>query len=241
MNTTSNTLLRDHIAGIARGNHAAGRSGPGWTLGRQWRIWPMALLLPLLAVWCGGCQTSPPQLKGGVEQRDPGTASYATNVLQEGDTISITFESFTNFSAIQKITLDGMLNLKSVNPLKAAGKTPEQLQAELAGVYKSQAEGDVITVKLVAATTSVYISGAVYRPGKVLLERPMTVLEAIMEAGGYDPDKAKLSDVAVLRIESGRQRRYPVDLKQVLDGDETRPFYLRPFDIVHVPQKKFNW
>ena len=69
----------------------------------------------------------------------------------------------------------------------------------------------------------------------------MTALEAVMEAGGFDPTRAKLSQASVLRIENGRQKAYHVNLERVLEGEEETPFYLRPFDIVHVPSKTFNF
>ena len=171
----------------------------------------------------------------------PGPADYATNLLQEGDVVSIGFDVYTNFNTLQKISLDGLLNLESVAPVKAAGKTVLELQTVLTNLYRPKIKDDVITVKLVSSANSVYISGAVVRPGKIPLERPMTALEAIMEAGGYDPNRAKLSEVTVLRVEAGRQKAYHLNLRQVIQGQDEEPFYLKPFDIVHVPTKTFNY
>lgn len=173
-------------------------------------------------------------------EKVPDTHS-ATNVLQEGDLISITFQYSTNFNTTQKVPLDGLLNLETVGPVKAAGKTPEQLQAELARLYRPQTKDDVITVKLMAGSSGVYVSGAVFHPGRIPMERPLTAMEAVMEAGGFDPNRAKLSAVTVVRIEDGRQRVFHLDLKRVLQGRGETPFYLKPFDIVHVPTKTFNF
>jgi protein involved in polysaccharide export with SLBB domain len=74
-----------------------------------------------------------------------------------------------------------------------------------------------------------------------VMERPMTALEAVMEAGGFDPTRAKLAQASVLRIENGKQKAYHINLQKVLEGEEETPFYLRPFDIVHVPSKTFNF
>ena len=164
-----------------------------------------------------------------------------TNVLQEGDLVGITFQYSTNFNASQKIPLDGLLNLEGIPPVKASGKTPVQLQTELARLYKPQIKDDVVTVKLLAGSTGVYVAGAVFHPGRIPMERPMTAFEAIMEAGGFDPNRAKLSAVTVLRIEGGRQKAFHLDLKRVLRGEEQSPFYLKPFDIVQVPTKTFNF
>jgi polysaccharide export outer membrane protein len=167
--------------------------------------------------------------------------AYATNIVQEGDLVSITFQYSTNFNSVQKVALDGMLSLDKVGQVKAAGGTVTQLQEELVRRYKPYTKQDFITVKLAAAQTSVYVTGAVVRPGKVAMERPMTALEAIMEAGGFDPFRAKIREVVVLRLESGVQRAHRVNIKRAMRGDDGKPFYLQPFDIVHVPTKLINF
>jgi polysaccharide biosynthesis/export protein len=204
-----------------------------------WRSCQHVLVLTVLIGLVTGCRS--PVSSSEPAPLNPGMANYATNLLQEGDTVAITFQYSTNFNAIQKITLDGVLNLEAVGAVKAAGKTPIELQAELARLYKPQVKDDIITVKLLAAAASVYVGGAVNRPGKIPMERPLTAMEAIMEAGGYDLSRAKLSAVTVLRIESGHQRTYHLNLKKALRGDTDEPFYLKPFDIVHVPGKTINF
>ena len=155
--------------------------------------------------------------------------------------MSISFQYSTNFNVVQKITLDGMLNLETVGPVKAAGRTVMELQTELARIYKPQVKDDVVTVKVIASADGIYLSGAVIRPGKIPMERPMTALEAIMEAGGFDPNRANLTQVIVLRLEQGKQKSYLLNLKRALRGQDEDPFYLKPFDIIHVPTKTFNF
>src|SRR5215471_6109096 len=219
-----------------------------WNMGKQnvFRIATnlgglMLLSLVLVStVWICGCQTSEGKFTD-IFNPNPRVSNYATNNLLEGDVINITFQYSTNFNTLQKIGLAGSINLETVGEVKAAGKTPLQLQAELARLYKPQVKDDVITVKTVNAASSIYISGAVVRPGKVPFDRPMTVLEGIMEAGGFDLTRAKLSDVRVVRVENGQQKIYHLNVKDVLRGDEQTPFYLKPFDVVHVPLKTFNF
>jgi polysaccharide export outer membrane protein len=191
--------------------------------------------LLVLSATLAGCQTSPKT------EGYPGAAVYATNNLLEGDVISITFQYSTNFNTVQKIGLDGTLNLQGVGLVPAAWKTPVQLQNVLTDLYKGQVKDDPITIKIVVAESAIYVAGAVTRPGKIPLERPMTVLEAIMEAGGYDPYRADLSNVLVLRVEDGRQKNYRVNLKRVLRGEEDMPFYLKPFDVIQVATKTFTF
>jgi len=170
-----------------------------------------------------------------------GTVDYSTNLLHEGDVVDINFQYSTNFNTVQKINLDGELNLSSVGTVKASGRTVMGLQNEITRLYKPQVKDDVITVKLISSGATVSVGGSVLRPGPVELNRPLTVLEAVMGAGGFDTSRAKLSDVKVLRIKNGRQSVYTVNLKRVLNGRETQPFYLEPFDIIYVPTKTFNY
>ena len=76
-------------------------------------------------------------------------------------------------------------------------------------------------------------------PGKLMAERPISVLEAVMEAGGFDNAKANMRRVVVLRNEEGQLKHYTLNLKRVLDGKSKQLFYLRPSDIVYVPEKVF--
>jgi polysaccharide export outer membrane protein len=218
-----------------------------------WR-WLTAALV-LLVVWlAAGCQSSQPVFPMdpyGAQAVNPATtalapldartASNATNWLAEGDVVSITFQYSTNYNVVQKIALDGMLNLETVGPVKAAGRSVVELQTELARIYKPQIKDDVVAVKLLSSADSVYVSGAVIRPGKIPMERPMTVLEAVMEAGGFDPNRANLSGVIVLRLENGKQKSHILNLRRALRGRGEEPFYLKPFDIIYVPTKTFNF
>lgn len=186
-----------------------------------------------------GCATSPTTSPD--QTADAGAPAYVSDVLREGDVISILCEPVTNINTTVKVPLNGMLDLPFIGQVKATGKTTQQLQDELLALYKDQVRAEVITVTLVQASASVYISGAVLQPGKVPLDRPMTVMEAVMEAGGFDPVRARLSKVTVLRIEGGQQVTYRLDLNKVLKGEEKQVFYLKPFDVVNVPAKVFNW
>ncbi|HXA44812.1 MAG TPA: polysaccharide biosynthesis/export family protein [Candidatus Angelobacter sp.] len=203
------------------------------------------MAIAAIAVFVAGCETSEESMNAAMAESSANsraqTRDYSTNLLQEGDIVAITFRYSTNFNTIQKISLDGTLNLDVAGEVKASDKTVLQLQDELTKLYQSEATNDPITVKVMTAEAAVYVTGAVTRPGKIPLEHPMTVLEAIMEASGSDPLEANLSNVLVLRVENGQQRTYHVNVQRVLDGKDTTVFYLKPFDIVRVPIKVFNY
>ena len=223
--------------------HPTDRSQPA-TPGTPSIIIYLALFSACLLV-ATGCQQAQPVYTelspaGAMET----AATQSTNItgrLHEGDTVKIAFEGDTNMTTVVKLQLDGLINAPLVGDVKAAGRTVEELQADLMQRYKPYLKVNEITVTLVSSAAGVYVSGAVLRPGRIPMDRPLTVLDAIMEAGGFDNTRAKPSAVTVLRIENGKQQHYKVNLKRVMSGDDPNPFYLKPFDIVHVPEKTFNF
>ena len=128
-----------------------------------------------------------------------------------------------------------------VGSVKFADKTSVEVQAELLKLYEPQLKITEITVSLLTPASCIYVNGAVLRAGKLAYDRSMTVLEAVMEAGGYDPKRAKLKEVMVFRVENGVQMSYKLDLKRMLAGGDSGVFHLQPFDIIYIPEKTFNF
>jgi hypothetical protein len=46
--------------------------------------------------------------------------------------------------------------------------------------------------------------------------------------------------VVVIRQEGNQTRNYTLNLKLIMDGKSSDPFYLKPADIIYVPEK-FSW
>src|SRR5262245_18430178 len=198
---------------------------------------PLIIAVLATAALLGGCQQPKPS------KRSPTAAAALPQGpmrLQEGDVIRVTCEAETNLNTTARVQLDGSISLPWLQNIKDVGKTPDELQAELTQLYMPLVKANQLTVALAAAAASVYVSGAVLRPGRIPMERPLTVLDVIMEAGGFDYNRAKLSDVKVFRVENGSQQQYRLDLKRTMKGEDSSLFYLKPFDTVHVPEKIFN-
>ena len=51
----------------------------------------------------------------------------------------------------------------------------------------------------------------------------------------------ELFHVSVLRVDGDSQRIYWLNLNRVMSGEDPNPFYLKPFDVVRVPTKTFNF
>ena len=200
------------------------------------------LCLLLLALFtAAGCKSAGPKAVGSPDDLTSGT--IATNLMQlrEGDVLRIVFENVTNLNTVVTIPLDGSISLQLVGQTKVIGKTVPELQTNLVALYEPHIKSTEITVTRVSSAASYTVGGAVARPGKLPLERPLTVLEAIMEAGGLVTARAKVSDVSVFRIENGKRINYQFNLKKALRGEEPSLFYIKPFDVIYVPEKTFNF
>ncbi len=161
-------------------------------------------------------------------------------VLREGDVLKITFPGAPNLNDSQQIRRDGKIALSMVGEVVAAGLTPADLEKEILKLYSSQLVTKEVTVTVTSSSFPIFVTGAVIRPGKILSDHPITALEAIMEAGGFDYTKADLGHVRVVRTEKAGTKNYTLNLKEALQAKQSTPFYLKPSDIVYVPEK-FSW
>jgi polysaccharide biosynthesis/export protein len=204
-----------------------------------------AAMLPLALVAAGllaGCATESFSKNDALvaQAAKAGVMAAKTNELmnlREGDVLKITFPGSPTLDATTTIRRDGKISLQLVGEVDAAGMTPSALEKKLVDLYASQISSKQVTVEVASSSLSVYVTGMVLRPGKVLSDHPITALEAVMEAGGFDFSKANTRDVVVIRQEGNVMKNYKLNLKAVLEGQQHQPFYLKPDDIVYVPER----
>jgi polysaccharide export outer membrane protein len=160
--------------------------------------------------------------------------------LVAGDTVRVTFPGAPELNQTQKIGTDGKLSLPLVGDVAAAGKSVGQLEAQLVSLYKPQLQNSEVLVSVESRAVPVVVSGAVQKPGKVVFERPATILEAIMEAGGFTPE-ADLKKVELIRLVGGEHYTQMFDMRPVLRGKPTSATYISGGDVIFVPEKLLNF
>jgi polysaccharide biosynthesis/export protein len=158
--------------------------------------------------------------------------------LSAGDVIKVSFSGAPELSQSQKINADGKVNLPIVGEVKASGKAISELQKELMGLYKPQLRNNELVVTLESGVVNVVVSGFVTKPGKLTFDRPTTVFQAIMEAGGIS-EYGNASKVRLVRTINGEQHTDAIDLKSAIKGRSTRVTYVRDGDVIYVPQRLF--
>jgi polysaccharide biosynthesis/export protein len=206
--------------------------------------WLMSMLAILFFIT--GCATdgsmypNPPQASGSQISKPSKTDQAEPLLLQEGDVVNISFPGSSTLNTTQQIRRDGKIVIPLIGEITAAGMTPVQLQDELIKLYAPQVATKQIIVTVQSSTYRVYVSGAVLRPGPVQSDRPITVLDAIMEAGGFDTTKANLKAVVVVRQGPEGTTKFKLNLDEAMKGAMQKPFILQASDIVFVPEK-FTW
>lgn len=197
---------------------------------------PVWLVLSLATILFSGCQLPPPAHQPAV------TASADTNtdviILRAGDAIRVSFPGSPNLDTAQPIRRDGKIVMPLVGEVEAADLTPDALQQKLIKLYADQISSKEVLVTLSSSTFPVFVTGSVIHPGEILSDHPITALEAVMKAGGFDYNTANMKSVKVSRTEKGETKSYKLDLKAALEGGKNvKPFYLKPNDILFVPQR----
>lgn len=140
-------------------------------------------------------------------------------------------------SPVAPVRPDGKISLPMVGELQAAGLTPLEFQDVLKARYREYIrDARVIVVVKEINSQKAYLIGEVKREGPVRLQTPMTVLQALAEAGGVT-DFAKRRSIYILRTVENRKVLLPFDYDAVVRGGKMEQnITLAAGDTVVVPR-----
>src|SRR5438128_530846 len=188
-------------------------------------------VLLFAALMCGGCQSPLPPLPN-----PPGPKTAVR--LSPGDVIKVSYADESVPDQTQKIRRDGRVSLPLIGEVTAAGKRVIAFQHELVSRYEGQLENSEVLVTLENGSATVTVSGFANRPGRVVFDRPTTVYQAIMEAGGVS-DYGSPSNIHLTRVINGEQRTETINLRPTIHGRPTRPKYVQDGDVIYISRSWF--
>ncbi|MGH9543386.1 MAG: polysaccharide biosynthesis/export family protein [Terriglobales bacterium] len=157
--------------------------------------------------------------------------------LGPGDVLAISVWQEPGVSGTVPVRPDGKISLPLIGEVQASGLAPEQLQKLLTFKLKAYIEHPQVTVVVQEVRSRTFnVLGAVVHPGVFPLDKPMTVLDAIAQAGGF-AEFAKKNKVYVLRRKAdGSRWLYPFDYPNVIKGHKPwQNIDLLPNDTVVIP------
>jgi polysaccharide export outer membrane protein len=188
-------------------------------------------LLVCAVLMCGACQSPLPPLPN-----PPGPKTAVR--LSPGDVIKLSFAEDADLDQVQRIRRDGKISVPYLGEVTAGGKRVIDLQHELTRRYDENLDNPEVLVTLENGAAAVIISGFANRPGKVVFDRPTTVYQAIMEAGGVS-DYGSLSNIHLTRIINGVQQTETINLRPSIHGEPTQPKYVQDGDVIYISRSLF--
>lgn len=156
--------------------------------------------------------------------------------LHAGDKVQVSVWKEPDLLQTLTINPDGKLQMPLAGEFATTGKTVAQLRTEIETKLKALITEPVVTVSITDFGGNVaYVIGQVTKPGALVMNPRINVLQALSLAGGGTPF-AKLDDVIVIRGAASAQRVMPFRYSQVSDGKHLEQnIMLEAGDVVIVP------
>jgi polysaccharide export outer membrane protein len=161
----------------------------------------------------------------------------ATYVIGDEDLLVINVWKEPEVSRSIPVRSDGRISLPLIGEIQAAGRTPVQLEKDIAAKLRTYITDPDVTVIVQQINSQKFnILGRVLKPGSYPLTGSTTVLDAIAAAGGFQ-DFAKEKDIYILRANpAGGETRLSFNYKDVIRGKHPEEnIRLESHDTVVVP------
>nr|WP_282452862.1 XrtA/PEP-CTERM system exopolysaccharide export protein [Lysobacter sp. CAU 1642] len=137
---------------------------------------------------------------------------------------------------------DGMVSVPLLGDVRAGGRLPEEVAADIEEQLKAYLREPKVAVILVELRSHEYISrvrvtGAVRQPVSIPYRQGMTVLDAVLAAGGLT-EFASANRTRLYRKREGEADTFDIRLDSILKrGDLETNLDVQPGDIITVPER----
>lgn len=196
--------------------------------------------MPLLLVACASSQ----ELISAQQVAQPGSLIEETYRIGVDDGLQISVWRNPDLSVTVPVRPDGMISVPLIGDVRAGGMTPEQV----ANVVKQKLAAYIRDPNVTVIVTSlrsheflsrIRITGAVRSPKSMPYRRGMTVMDAILEAGGVN-DFAAPNRTKLYRRFKSKSQVIEIDLGDILNkGRLETNVMLLPGDVLTVPERIF--
>ena len=191
------------------------------------------------ALLLAACATTAPDDAG-----PPPTAASAVDAYHIGvdDMVQVSVWQNPDLGITAPVRPDGMISVPLIGDVQAGGRTPPEVAKDIQGRLAAYVLEPRVSVILTELRSHEYLSrvsvtGAVTNPVSIPYRQGMTVLDAVLAAGGVTefaaPDRSSLhrkSDTDV--------RSYSLRLDRILkQGDLSTNYKVAPGDVITVPER----
>ena len=131
---------------------------------------------------------------------------------------------------------DGKISIPLLREIEAVGLTPLQLEDVLTEKFREFINNPTVTVVVREIRSQIiYLTGAVGRPGSLMMRPGMTAWQALSEGGGV-AEYAKRNKIYIVREIGGVRTTIDFDYNAVMKGEADKDLVLRPGDTIVVPE-----
>ena len=157
-------------------------------------------------------------------------------VIQPNDVLEIFVWKEPDLTREVLVRPDGRISFPLVQDLQAAGLNPTELKKRVEdklSTFLSAPEVTIIVKEI--KSYKIYVLGKVQKPGEMSAPEPVTVLQALALAGGFQ-DFAKDEEITVIRSEKKGSKVFNFNYRDVIKGKKPEQnIILRSGDVVNVP------
>ena len=136
-----------------------------------------------------------------------------------------------------------MISAPLVGDVRAGGMTPAAVAKDIQEKLSVYVRDPQVTVMLTDLRSHEYLSrvrvtGAVRQPISIPFRQGMTVLDAVLAAGGVTEFAAPARSDLYRKVGAGETQSFPVRLDLILNqGDLATNFKVAPGDVITVPER----
>jgi protein involved in polysaccharide export with SLBB domain len=157
-------------------------------------------------------------------------------ILQIGDVIDIKFYYDSNLNETVTVRPDGKISLQLIGELNAADQIPSELNKIIVNKYsKFLKDPEIIVIVKEFGGQKIYVGGEVMQPGVIGFKGKTTVLQAIVNAGGFKETARQKSIVVISRGKGDTSVTRKIDLRDIISGKANgKEVFVKPFDVIFV-------
>lgn len=198
----------------------------------------IAFVVLLLAAGCAN--HTPPPAKTGLAN----VGSMAVDQYHIGvdDVVTVSVWQNEELSVTVPVRPDGRISMPLLGDVQAGGLTPQQVGANIKRALAQYIRDPHVVVILEELNSHAYLSrvritGAVNQPMSLPFRPGMSVLDAVLEAGGVT-DFASANRTVLYRRIADDTESIKVYLGDILeDGDLSTNYALEPGDVIAIPER----
>ncbi|WP_300617476.1 XrtA/PEP-CTERM system exopolysaccharide export protein [Dokdonella sp.] len=202
------------------------------------RVLILLAMLSLAACATGGGTTAAPP------PTDPQAQAVDAYRIGVDDLVKVAVWQNPDLNVTVPVRPDGMISVPLVGDVQAGGRTAEEIGADIKGKLAAFVREPQVTVIVDQLRSHEYLSrvrvtGAVRTPISVPYRQGMTVLDAVLAAGGTN-EFAAADRTELYRKDKAGTRSYAIRLDRILQkGDLGTNYEARPGDVITVPERAF--